>query len=122
MHPIQDDESRYVEKVFMKIVVLLALFFSVGSYAGYLVEGGTVTKVMNTENKTDIFQLRVEGGTTNQCEGANIKFNGSLTSPAIHARAYSTALTALATGMTVSVYNYDSGDDCNGAAYIEISK
>ncbi len=106
----------------MKLIGVLILLFSGHTFAGYLVQGGTITKVMNTEDSVDRFQIRVEGGTPNLCQGINIKFDSSkVANAATHARSYSSALTALTTGMKVSIYNYN-GSDCNGAAYIELSK
>ena len=90
--------------------------------AGYLVSNATITHVANTAGNYSVFVVQVAGGTGPCANGATIwiTFPVSAAPDAdTHRRAYSAAMTALVTGMHVSIYNY-TNDNCDGASYIDL--
>ena len=111
----------------MKIVVSVCLLLmSLGANAaGYIVTDGEITQLYNTESNTKSFGMRVVGS-GGDCEGKDIFFplshaGASGNDVDLHNRAYSTALTALSTGMKVDIYNY-ADDSCVYASFIRIKK
>ena len=101
----------------------LLLFQSnaVFSAAGYIVKDATVTSVANTFGSGNNFIVNATGGTNNKCQGLNIWFKlDTVTNEIIHARAYSTALTAFASGSKVNIWSTDG--TCEGAGHIQVKK
>ncbi|GAA6135241.1 hypothetical protein NBRC116188_20310 [Oceaniserpentilla sp. 4NH20-0058] len=100
-------------------LLLLGLCFN--AYAGDIANGATVLKVANISSNVDTFAVTVDSSLVDCAR--NIIFFPASAAPnkESHARAYSTALTALSTGMKVRLYNYDS-NSCTDASFIEISK
>jgi hypothetical protein len=89
--------------------------------AGSLVTNATITKILNTSGNQTQFAIVVSGG-TGRCANTVIYFPVSAAVDAdTHKRAYSAALLALATGMKISAWNY-SGNNCEGAAYIDVGQ
>ena len=87
----------------------------------YIAVDAKLISVFNTDGNTASFGVTVSGGSsTDSCTG-QITFPVSASDVNIHNRAYSTALTALTTGMSVDIHNYQ-GTDCNNAAFIRIKK
>jgi hypothetical protein len=108
------------------LIGFIALFSSHLVAGEYIAIGAEVTQVFNTNGNTASFGIVVAGG-TGACSGKQITFPISAAGDIkdgksdIHLRAYSTALTALTTGLKVDIHNY-SGSDCNNAAFIRIKK
>lgn len=95
--------------------------FSATAHAGYLVTGGTIAHITNTSSNSQSFAIQILSG-TGPCVGASawIVFPLSAAPDAdTHKRAYAAVVTALATGMRVSVYNY-TDDNCDRASYVQI--
>ncbi|ABU70935.1 DUF5992 family protein [Vibrio campbellii] len=105
----------------MKKFVLPLLLFSTSALSGDIVNNGVITEVRNTGSNVDMFEIVVSNG-TGPCSGKTIKFPRSdAVTKEVHDRAFSTALTAFASGSKVRVYNYRD-DTCNHAVYISIRK
>jgi hypothetical protein len=108
----------------LRIVVLVSAGLACSeAYAGYLVSDATVTHVANTAGNTPaLFVVQVSGGTGPCANGATIWITFPLSAAAdadAYKRAYAAAMTALVTGMRVSIYNY-ANDNCDGASYIDL--
>ena len=94
---------------------------SVLAAEGYIAKDATLSSVANTFGVGDNFIVNAIGGTSNQCQGINIWFKlETVTNEAIHARAYSTALTAFASGSKVNIWSVDG--TCEGANHIQVKK
>lgn len=105
----------------MRIILaaILSLIAIETSAAGaYIVISGVVTSVANTGSNLDNFVVRTSGG-TGTCTSSTFP-RDAVPTQAVHDRAYAAALTALASGATVSIYNYE-GLTCDRAAYISIA-
>ncbi len=106
-----------------KVLISILCFFAASANGAgvYIVENATVKSVANTSSNQDNFSISVEGG-TGPCANKTIIFPRAATSSnEIFSRAYSTALTAFASGHKVWVHNY-SGDSCTNAAFIRVTK
>ncbi len=111
----------------MKRILLSMLASVVGliaaeAHAGYLVSNATITHVVNTAGNYQVFAVQVAGGSGPCSNGATLWITFPLASAAdadAHRRAYAAAMTALVTGMHVSIYNY-ANDNCDGASYIDL--
>lgn len=104
-------------------MVLPLLVFSTSAHAAgaYLASNATVTQVTNTGNNGQNFALQTQGGSS-ICEGQYITFpEADAANANAHQRAFSAALTALSTGMKVTIYNYADGT-CDRASYIHLMK
>ena len=89
--------------------------------ANYLVENGTVTAVTNTTGNDEQFAIRITGGTGTCNTGVWIVFKlVNAGTEKIYDRAYAAALTALALGRAVNVYDYHDTDSCSHAESIQI--
>lgn len=89
--------------------------------AGYIVKDATISSVANTFGTGDNFIVNAAGGSTNKCLGVNIWFKLETVSfQTIHARAYSTALTAYTSGSKVNIWSNDG--TCEGAYHIQVKK
>ncbi|BDU40260.1 conserved exported hypothetical protein [Vibrio nigripulchritudo MADA3029] len=108
----------------MKKLITIALFVFASSANGagtYIVKDATITSVANTSGNGDNFTVWVEGG-TGVCANKSINFPRTATSSnEIFSRAYSTALTAFASGHKVWIHDY-AGASCTNAAYIRVIK
>ena len=108
------------------LIGFIALFSSHLVAGEYIATGSEITQVFNTNSNKASFGIVVTGG-TGTCAGKQITFPISAAGDFkdgksdIHLRGYSTALTALTTGLKVDIYNY-SGSDCENAAFIRIKK
>jgi hypothetical protein len=103
------------------LIGALAVLSQMVSAAGaYIVTGGTITSITNTASNTSAFTVTTSGG-TGVCTGVAITFPlSSFPDADTMARAYATALTALALNATVTIYNYSSST-CTTATYIQIN-
>ena len=108
MHPMRDDESRYINGCVMRsklIISLCMLLFSAFSFAA---NSGKITYMLaasktNTSH-TDVVQISIEGGFSNgACDTAYAGIRKS------DSHLISLALTAYTTGKPVTVY-IDAGD------------
>ena len=111
---------------FLKSVLFAVVIFTLYSpfvFAGeYLARNAIVTHVANTSSNEKNFAIQVSGGSIGTCSGKWIVFpESAAANSAAHQRAYSTALTALTTGLKVQIHNYTNGT-CSLASYIEIVK
>jgi hypothetical protein len=89
--------------------------------AGSLVTNATITKILDTSGNQTQFAIVVSGG-TGPCANTVIYFPvGAAVDVDTHKRAYAAALLALATGMRISAWNY-TGNNCEGAAYIDVGQ
>jgi hypothetical protein len=103
----------------LAVGVLAALSFGLPAAAGSLVADATITRTLNTSGNQALFAIEVSGG-TGPCANTVIYFPVSAAVDVdTHKRAYSAALLALATGMKISVWNYND-NSCAGAAYISV--
>lgn len=104
------------------LLTCLAAWIPVAN-AEYLIQSGTVTAVTNTIGNEEQFAIRVVGG-TGVCTGASwIVFKlSTAASEKIYERAYAAALTALALGTAVNVYDYHDTGDCSHAESIQLLK
>ncbi len=107
----------------LKMIVLPLIIASTSAHATgtYLATGATVTDVVNTSSNAQNFAIKTEGGSS-ICAGQWMVFpEADAANSNAHQRAYSTALTALSTGMKVTIYNYINGT-CVRASYIHLMK
>lgn len=103
------------------IGILLLGAFSLPVNAGYVVYNATITAIeSNVSNNQDKFVLHMEGGTGDCATRVEFPIDASVSADA-HKRTYSAALTALTTGLTVNVHNYE-GNNCERASLIRIMK
>lgn len=104
------------------IIFVLCVFAASANGVGtYIVRDATITSIANTNGNKDNFTIWVEGG-SGVCANKSITFPRTATgSSEIFSRAYSTALTAFASGHKVLVHNY-TGESCHDAAYIRVTK
>ena len=87
-------------------LVSLTLLYSGISFAGELIKNASVVSVNNISNNEDMFTVWISDGTGPCANTGYIKFPLSESvSAEAHARAYSAALTALTTGMSIEVHN-----------------
>ena len=96
--------------------------FSTNAQAGYVATDATVLRVSSTNGNTASFQVMVAGGTgpCTSVSGIWVVFPLSAAPDAdTHKRAYAAALLALATGMSVTLYNY-TNDNCVLASYVDV--
>ena len=92
--------------------------FAAGSY---IARDATITAVGNTYGSGDNFIVNIIGGSNGTWQGQNITFKlVTVTMETIHARGYSTALTAFTSGHKVSIWSADG--TCEGANHIMVSK
>ena len=104
------------------VVCAIAAMTCAQANAGYLVSNATITHVANTAGNYPVFAVQVAGGTGPCSNGATTWIQFPVASGADvdqHRRAYAAAMTALVTGMHVSIYNY-TNDNCDGASYIDL--
>ena len=110
----------------ISFVGLIAIFSSHLIAGEYIAINSEITQVFNTNGNTPSFGIVVKGG-SGACVGGQITFPISAVGDFkdgksdIHLRAYSTALTALTTGLKVDIHNY-AGSDCKNAAFIRIKR
>ena len=108
-------------------ILMFCLCVPVICFAGQLITGATVIEVANTSYNSPDFAVIVEGGipTPNNCEqGGRIIFTfpeAKKQSDESYKQAFTIALTALSTGKTVRIHNFED-DSCSGANFISISK
>ncbi|GAA0464029.1 hypothetical protein GCM10009096_00610 [Parasphingorhabdus litoris] len=108
---------------YLKIIAIPLFLLSTNAHAAgaYLASGATVTDVVNIANNGQNFAVKTEGGSSN-CNAQWIIFpEANAPNANAHQRAYSTALTALTTGMKVTIYNY-ADSTCVRASYIHLMK
>lgn len=110
-----------------KIAISFLIFtscvtFSLSSFAsaGYIAKDATLKSVANVFGGGDTFIVVATGG-TGSCLNQNISFKlDNVFSESVHARAYSTALTAFASDSKVNIWSTDGS--CAGATHIQIKK
>jgi Family of unknown function (DUF5992) len=109
-------------KAITRIAGILLFTLALEVNAGWLAWDAQLTAVTNTSGNTDSFVVLFTGGTGACASQGQVTFpRDATTSQEVLRRAYATALMALATGMKVNIYNYES-DSCDRAAHIWISK
>lgn len=102
--------------------LLVFLIFSWNALAGDIALDSRILKVRNTVSNTDAFEVVVDKTLIN-CASNVVSFPSSAAqNRETHARAYSSALTALTTNMKVRIHAYTDSHECSQASYIEISK
>ncbi|WP_299495118.1 DUF5992 family protein [uncultured Shewanella sp.] len=110
----------------MKKNILCSLTFilfasNANATGSYIVIDGIITSISNTRSNENSFTVSVSGG-VGSCKDSTIIFPLSAAgTPEVHERAYSSALTAFVSGLKVKIHNY-SGDNCDTASYIRLSK
>ena len=111
--------------MFKKILSFSSLMFACNCLAGELVREAIVAEVASNGTANAVnFGVRVEGGTglcTNWIFFPQTKSASLHLSEATYNHAFSLATTALATGQKVRIHNY-TGNECNGADLISVSK
>jgi hypothetical protein len=106
-------------------LVLVFAFMMVGgsvrvlAAGAYIVQGATITNIMSTNGNGDAFAIITSGG-SGSCANTEVYFPQSAAPDAdTFKRAYAAALTAITTGMRVSIYNY-TDSTCLTASYVQI--
>ncbi|MCR9907026.1 DUF5992 family protein [Vibrio campbellii] len=103
-------------------ILLIFMTFSLNVLAGDIALDSKILKVRNTVSNTDAFEIVVDKTLIN-CASNVVSFPSSAApNRETHARAYSSALTALTTDMKVRIHAYTDNNECSQASYIEISK
>lgn len=109
MHPIRDDESRYIERVVMKYFILAITLLASYSQA----EDCTYTKITAIQAQTSNVLINVSNGTTTQWKKLGDYSESYLNS------FQSIAQQALAVGASI-VLRFDGDHDCGASDFISI--
>jgi hypothetical protein len=110
--------ARRARVLAIRVALCITLLHSSLASAGYLVQNATITRLTNVADNAPKFAIQVTGG-SGPCSTSTIEFPASAAVDLeAHRRAYATLLMAFASGMHISVVNYNS-DSCVGASYVE---
>jgi hypothetical protein len=99
-------------------ILVAACLFCANAQAAYFVSNATITRAANTAGNYPVFAVQVAGGTGGTTLWMTFPVSAAPDVDA-HRRAYAAAMTALVTGMRVSIDNYAS-DNCDGASFIDL--
>ena len=110
----------------VRIATVLAFAFAMAgspvrvfAAGAYIVQGAIITNIMSTNGNTAGFAIITSGG-SGACVNAEVYFPQSAAPDAdTFKRAYTAALTAMTTGMRVTIYNY-ADSTCLTASYVQI--
>ena len=124
MHPMRDDESRYVKWIYVMRKVLFGILLLIGfsANAGDIIVDAKISKVATSNDGwKDNFTLAFSSGAGICADQAYVIFprESAINQDAFN-RLYSIALMAFAANKTVRVYAYQSSD-CSKASFIEVS-